>query len=91
MPPGSNGSVRLIGGLIPEEGTVQVCVSAVWSSVCHLSWYYKDAFVVCRQLGYPATGKTWRSLLISISSVYLKKRNLMNLSAFLFSYNTTCL
>ena len=57
MPPGSNGSVRLIGGLIPEEGTVQVCVSAVWSSVCHLSWDYKDAFVVCRQLGYPATGE----------------------------------
>ena len=57
MPPGSNGTVRLIGGLIPEEGTVEVCVNAVWSSVCHSSWDYKDTFVVCRQLGYPATGE----------------------------------
>ena len=55
--PGSHGTVRLIDGLIPEEGTVEVCVNAVWSSVCHWSWDYKDAFVVCRQLGYPATGE----------------------------------
>ena len=54
---GSHGTVRLIDGLIPEEGTVEVCVNAVWSSVCHWSWDYKDAFVVCRQLGYPATGE----------------------------------
>jgi len=58
---GSSGSVRLIGGLIPEEGTVEVCVNGVWSSVCE-RWYwdywdYRDAFVVCRQLGYPATGE----------------------------------
>ena len=57
MPPGSHGTVRLIDGLIPEEGTVEVCVNAVWSSVCHNQWDYKDAFVVCRQLGYPATGE----------------------------------
>ena len=55
--PGSHGTVRLIDGLIPEEGTVEVCVNAVWSSVCQSWWDYKDAFVVCRQLGYPATGE----------------------------------
>ena len=54
---GSSGTVRLIDGLIPEEGTVEVCVNSVWSSVCDSSWDYKDAFVVCRQLGYPATGE----------------------------------
>ena len=54
---GSHGMVRLIDGLIPEEGTVEVCVNAVWGSVCHSYWDYKDAFVVCRQLGYPATGE----------------------------------
>ena len=86
MPPGSHGTVRLIDGLIPEEGTVEVCVNAVWSSVCHYRWDYKDAFVVCRQLGYPATGKTWRSLLMNTSSVCLKKRNLVNVSAFLLVF-----
>ena len=55
--PGIHGTVRLIGGLIPEEGTVEVCMNAVWSSVCDSSWDYKDAFVVCRQLRYPATGE----------------------------------
>ena len=54
---GSSGTVRLIDGLIPEEGTVEVCRNAVWSSVCDSRWDYKDAFVVCRQLGYPATGE----------------------------------
>ena len=57
--PGSHGTVRLIDGLIPEEGTVEVCVNAVWSSVCPSYWDYKDAFVVCRQLGYPATGENY--------------------------------
>ena len=57
MPPGTHGTVRLIDGLIPEEGTVEVCMNGVWSSVCDWSWDYKDAFVFCRQLGYPATGE----------------------------------
>ena len=56
--PGIHGTVRLIDGLIPEEGTVEVCMNGVWSSVCdRWYWDYKDAFVVCRQLGYPATGE----------------------------------
>ena len=54
---GSSGSVRLIDGLILEEETVQVCVNGVWSSVCDSSRDHNDSFVVCRQLGYPATGK----------------------------------
>ena len=52
----THGNVRLIGGLDPTEGRVEVCVQGRWSGVCHLSWNYQDAFVVCRQLGYPATG-----------------------------------
>ena len=49
--------MKLIGGLIPEEGTVEVCMTGVWSSVCDSYWDYKDAFVICRQLGYPASGE----------------------------------
>ena len=52
----THGNIRLSGGLGPTEGRVEVCVQGRWSGVCHSSWNYQDAFVVCRQLGYPATG-----------------------------------
>ena len=52
---GSHGRVRLRGGIVPEAGTVEYCVSGSWRAVCDNSWDYKDAFVVCRQLGFPAT------------------------------------
>ena len=94
---GSSGTVLLVSGLIPEEGTVQVCVNGVWSSVCdnswdyrwdYSSWDYKDAFVVCRQLGYPATGENdegpctvssvsvcWRVLVVSGPCQYETRLN----------------
>ena len=52
----THGTVRLTGGLVPTEGRVEVCVGGRWSGVCDNRWNYQDAFVVCRQLGYPATG-----------------------------------
>ena len=52
----SSGSVRLTDGLIPTEGTVEVCSNGAWNSVCDSNWGYQEAFVVCRQLGLPATG-----------------------------------
>ena len=42
---------------MPEAGTVDYCVNGAWKAVCDRNWDYKDAFVVCRQLGFPATGK----------------------------------
>ena len=45
---------------------MEVCMNAVWSSVCDSSWDYKDAFVVCRQLGYPATGEENKYTPVSI-------------------------
>lgn len=49
-------SVRLMGGLQPTEGRVEVCVQGRWTGVCQRDWSDQDAFVVCRQLGNPATG-----------------------------------
>ena len=49
-------SVRLAGGLDRTEGRVEVCVEGRWTGVCDYDWSDQDAFVVCRQLGYPATG-----------------------------------
>ena len=63
----THGSVRLSGGLTPTEGRVEVCVNGIWSAVCHYDWNYQDAFVVCRQLGYPASG-------VSLKQIFLLKQ-----------------
>ena len=43
---------------MPEAGTVEYCVSGTWKAVCDNSWDHKEAFVVCRQLEFPATGRS---------------------------------
>ena len=53
---GQTNNVRLRGGLIPEQGNVELCINGGWTGVCGYNWDYKDAFVVCRQFGLPATG-----------------------------------
>ena len=53
---GTNTQVHLRDGVIPEAGTVEYCVNGEWKAVCDSYWDDKEAFVVCRQLGYPATG-----------------------------------
>ena len=54
---GTEGSVQLCGGVVPEAGTVEFCSGGTWKAVCDYNWDYKNAFVVCRELGLPATGK----------------------------------
>ena len=54
-----NGVIRLIGGRIPSEGRVEVCLGGVWGTVCHdeRSWSLQSAEVVCGQLGYGHLGE----------------------------------
>ena len=42
----------MVDGRSIYDGRVEVCVGRIWGSVCDDKWDYRDAAVVCRQLGY---------------------------------------
>lgn len=55
--PCTNGDVRLTGGS-DRRGRLEMCVGGTWGSVCNnFQWHNTDAQVVCRQLGYNASGE----------------------------------
>ena len=46
------GDVRLVGGQIEQEGTVEVCYNETWGTVCASGWGSIDTYIACKTLGY---------------------------------------
>ena len=57
--------MRLVDGLTPDDGRVEICLNGVWGSVCDDFWDVREAIVVCRQLGY--TGSKFHLLFTFLS------------------------
>ncbi|XP_019849591.1 PREDICTED: deleted in malignant brain tumors 1 protein-like [Amphimedon queenslandica] len=51
----NNGTIRLKGGNY-TYGRVEICINEIWTTICSDNWNYKDASVVCNQLGYSPYG-----------------------------------
>ena len=51
-----DGDIRLQDGANKYEGRVEICHSGLWGTVCDDFWEYRDASVVCRQLGFSDQG-----------------------------------
>ena len=54
---GSEGAIRLVGGTSANNGRVEIFHNNAWGTVCDDSFGNTDAQVVCRQLGYPSSGR----------------------------------
>ena len=48
----TNGEVRLVGGMVPSEGRVEVCLKGVWGTISDDGFTTHESAVVCKQLGY---------------------------------------
>ena len=51
-----DGDIRLVNGLNPLEGRLEICFNKAWGTVCHNRFSTEDATVACNQLGFPFNG-----------------------------------
>jgi len=52
---GQDSQVRLSNGLDEHQGMAEFCSNGSWHRPCSYSWGYTNSFVLCRQLGFPAS------------------------------------
>lgn len=62
----TEGSVRLVDGVVEQGGRVEVCVNGVWGSICDIGWDKTDALVICQQLGFSSLGKKDNSYILAV-------------------------
>ena len=64
----TDSEVRLVDGVIEQEGRPEVCINGVWGSICHSSWSTIDGYVFCNSLGYD--GPSMSCVLQSTDTIY---------------------
>lgn len=52
----TDGDIRLVDGIIENEGRVEVCYKGVWGTICDNGWDTTDGHIACTQLGHPDLG-----------------------------------
>ena len=62
-----SGTLQLVGGAVPSEGRLEICLGGNWTTLCGhpLPWDTANAAVICWQLGFNSSGNNirWISLL----------------------------
>lgn len=58
-----DGDVRLVGGSVANEGTVEICFNNLWGTVNEAGWGDDAASILCYQLGFEKEGTRIPSLL----------------------------
>ena len=57
----TDGRLRLVGSSLFYRGRVEVYYNGEWGTVCDDGWSYSDTGVVCRQLGFGSSGRSYFS------------------------------
>ena len=51
-----DGQIRLVEGQTEQSGRIEVCFNKRWGTVADGLWDYREARVVCRELGFAESG-----------------------------------
>ena len=87
--------MRLVGGLINNEGQMELCINGVWGAVCLYPWNSFAAKLICKQLGYQDYGNVLlHSVVMNIYYVFLEpttpKRSKLSLDSIIHVHGAFC-
>ncbi|KAJ8034426.1 hypothetical protein HOLleu_21258 [Holothuria leucospilota] len=68
-------NICLVNGLSNSSGRIEVVFNGEWGTVCNDNWNMVNAYVVCRQLGYPAAVVTYTNVFFGRGSGVIWLRN----------------
>ena len=67
------GVVRLVDGVVPHRGRIELCRNGRWTTICSISIRNPNfAAALCRQLGFPSDGMFSVALIVCIFTLYFE-------------------